>query len=368
MTKSKLSAQDIIDIIAQKAEVTKSSADEFFRTLLAVVEEGLLSDEVVKLKEFGTFKLTWNAPRKSVNVQTGEDFVIDGYYKVTFVPEKKLKDSVNEPFAYLEPFVLDAEPAESRPDEEINPLAALSEQADEIKGLLSEIQSMSRTNVSQQPADELQAEEPLPLPADEPFAAEETVPSSDSAPESSDEPRPVAVPLPASRPRRSVFLRVSMAAVAFVAAFVALYFACMPVQHWVNKVFFGYDTATYDAVHERSVAIAEQSEVNTRPCVQPVSPDTFQMVFENRFENREYLGTERLNQGSRLAHLADRYYNSPYFWVYIYEANMETIPDPDRVREGAVVRIPKMHPLLVDPDNPRAMEAALQLREKYLKK
>ena len=43
MTKSKLSAQDILDIIAQKAEVTKSSADEFFRTLLAVVEEGLLS-------------------------------------------------------------------------------------------------------------------------------------------------------------------------------------------------------------------------------------------------------------------------------------------------------------------------------------
>ena len=109
MIKEKISSQEIIDMIASKASVSKRAAEEFLKVMIASVEEGLLAGEIVKIKNFGTFKPQWNEPRKSVNVQTGDEIKIAGYYKVVFVPDTALKEQVNEPFAHLEPVELDVE-------------------------------------------------------------------------------------------------------------------------------------------------------------------------------------------------------------------------------------------------------------------
>jgi len=87
MIKEKISSQEIIDLIALKASVSKRAAEEFLKVMIASIEEALLAGEVVKIKNFGTFKLQWNEPRKSVNVQTREEIVIGGYYKVVFVTD-----------------------------------------------------------------------------------------------------------------------------------------------------------------------------------------------------------------------------------------------------------------------------------------
>ena len=103
MNKEKISSQEIIDLVASKASVSKRAAEEFLKVMIASVEEALLAGEVVKIKNFGTFKLQWNEPRKSVNIQTGEEIMLIGYYKVVFIPDAVLKEQVNEPFAHLEP-------------------------------------------------------------------------------------------------------------------------------------------------------------------------------------------------------------------------------------------------------------------------
>lgn len=153
MSKEKISSQEIIDMLASKASVSKRAAEEFLKVMISTVEEALLAGEVVKIKNFGTFKLHWNEPRKSVNVHTGEDILLAGYHKVTFVPDAILKDMVNEPFSHLEPVLLDA-PGENMvlttvseaTDEELpEPLRIFTEQANEIKNLLSEIQALSPT-------------------------------------------------------------------------------------------------------------------------------------------------------------------------------------------------------------------------------
>lgn len=146
MNKDKISSQEIIDLVSSKASVSKRAAEEFLKVMISSIEEALLAGEVVKIKNFGTFKLQWNEPRKSVNVQTKEEIMLAGYHKVSFTPDTVLKELVNEPFAHLEPVELDVEdigPIQEGTNVPLDPLRIFTEQASEIKNILDEIQALS---------------------------------------------------------------------------------------------------------------------------------------------------------------------------------------------------------------------------------
>jgi len=389
MNKDKISAQDVIDSLAAKTDLTKLQAEEFFKAFTATIEEALLANDFVKVKNFGTFKLNWVAPRKSVNIQTGEDIEIDGHYKVVFTPEKNLKELINKPFAHLESVVLDDEKIDEKPEDEINPMASLAEQAGEIKGLLSEIQSMSpekeEGKQEEKEQEEITAEEiirqldameqtfvPKEKSEDEKQIIAEKVKieitEQVSVPQENNhninviektevmkenETKTTEIYFEPERKRRTG-LWILLAVLLLLGIAVACYFLCSPVQNWVNKTIFGHETVVYEAVEEEIVFVEEV-------------PDEFSRVFDSRFDNREILTRVRVNYGSRLAFLAQRHYGSPHFWVYIYEANREIISNPNFVLIGTIVDIPRMNPMLIDPNNPRSIEAALKLSEQYLR-
>lgn len=155
MSKEKLSLQEIADQLAIRASISKRAAEDFLKIMFGTIEETLLAGHQVKIKNFGTFKLQWNEPRKSVNVNTGEEIVIDGYYKVNFVPEAALKEQINEPYAHLEPLALDddrdVEPAPVNVINETDPLRTLEQQAAEIKGILKEIMGEEKKSKTEIP-------------------------------------------------------------------------------------------------------------------------------------------------------------------------------------------------------------------------
>ncbi len=153
MSKDKISSQEMVEQIAAKLSVSKRVAEEFLKSLFAEIEESLIKGEPVKIKNLGTFKMQWNEPRKSVNVQTGEVFTIDGYNKVTFAPDADLKEAINEPYSHLESVELDGQEIPSFEIEKPNistpePLRNLTEQASEIRNLLSEINALSTPHES----------------------------------------------------------------------------------------------------------------------------------------------------------------------------------------------------------------------------
>jgi nucleoid DNA-binding protein/flagellar basal body-associated protein FliL len=131
MSNEKLSIQDLVDAIAQRTGYSKKKSDDFLRVLQTTIEEGLIKDGLVKIKGFGTFKLVWNEARKSVNVQTGKEYIIPGHNKVSFIPEAIVKDTINESSAPV-----------SRVKPPINPLEKLNEQAEEIKVIISELKDL----------------------------------------------------------------------------------------------------------------------------------------------------------------------------------------------------------------------------------
>lgn len=103
----RLSLQDLIDLLAKKQDVTKKDAEAFLRELIALISETIEQNEPVKIKDFGTFKLTKINARKSVDVNTGEAIEIAAHYKLSFVPDKVLREAVNRPFSHFESVILE---------------------------------------------------------------------------------------------------------------------------------------------------------------------------------------------------------------------------------------------------------------------
>ncbi|MFV0392361.1 MAG: HU family DNA-binding protein [Paludibacteraceae bacterium] len=156
MSKEKLSIPEVIDLMTREGNFTKKDAEEFIKVFLSTVEDALLLGENVKVKGLGTFKSQWYEARQSIDVNTGNEIIIPGYYRVIFAPELEIKHSINEPFAHLETISLPDEKnnEEHTPDKspltgegaiekkDVN-LIVLASQVEEIKGILSDINALS---------------------------------------------------------------------------------------------------------------------------------------------------------------------------------------------------------------------------------
>ena len=59
-----------------------------------------------------------------------------------------------------------------------------------------------------------------------------------------------------------------------------------------------------------------------------------------------------------LSTLSDKYYDSPWFWVYIYEENKAIINDPNNVPPGTAVVIPPAEKYGIDASDPASLKKA----------
>ena len=117
----KLSLQDLVDLLSKQAKITKKDADSFYRELFQLVLERIFDNDLVKIKDFGTFKLISVSSRESVNVNTGDKIEIPSHYKLSFIPDKVLKGLVNKPFSQFETIMLeDGVIFEASVDNEVN--------------------------------------------------------------------------------------------------------------------------------------------------------------------------------------------------------------------------------------------------------
>lgn len=109
---NRLLLSDLAGILAEKTGRERKDAEDFLREFLSVVSEGVIADKILKIKDIGTFKIIEVEGRESVHVNTGERIIIPGHYKLTFTPDKSLKELVNKPFSIFETVEVIDEPAQ----------------------------------------------------------------------------------------------------------------------------------------------------------------------------------------------------------------------------------------------------------------
>jgi nucleoid DNA-binding protein len=110
--------------LSEKYGLSLSDASDFIGAMFDVVSEELDdTDSSVKIKGFGTFKVSAVSARASVDVNTGERIIIDGRNKISFTPEVLLRDRVNRPFVQFETVVLNDGVDFSEIDDEMDELS-----------------------------------------------------------------------------------------------------------------------------------------------------------------------------------------------------------------------------------------------------
>ena len=99
----RISTRDLAELLTGQIGLDKKRAESFLDALSSYILHGIERNKVVRVMGLGTFKVVLVRERESVHIQTGERFVIPAHHKLSFVPDRDLKEQINRPFAFFEP-------------------------------------------------------------------------------------------------------------------------------------------------------------------------------------------------------------------------------------------------------------------------
>lgn len=458
----KMSMTDLRRAVMVRTGATEQEINTFHNALKEQIVEALRKDKQVKINGLGTFRLQAIAPRKSVNIATGETITIEGYNKLTFVPEVSIKELVgNNPLSDEVP-AHKPQPANKQADSAFDPIKKLGEQADEIVDILATLGQGPKAGQSVEPHPAEEAEQPTSILAEEEIhpteeaeqSIEEEQPATEEKPEESIQPtetplpvstpaieetseQPTESPLPVSTPaaeektaqipvttepqepkqaieatkqetpievevvapkqpqqaeekkepeknievvspdthqptekaqttkekkvekpkKKYHFLRDTLICVCcllllLVGGFIFLREA---LSQWVDSLNSSSSANTEVAIIPADTVIATSADTIDSVAVQTVPTE---LVYS------EFIATEQVRDGSRLAQIARRHYGPDKIdlWVYIYDANKDKLGNPNDIKVGTELQIPKLSDRQMDLTNPATQEEIQQLK------
>lgn len=372
----KLSWTELRRALASRAGVTEKVAGTFLNALAEQLKEGLRTDKQVKINGLGTFKLQAVAPRKSVNINTGEEMVIEGYNKVVFSPETGVKEMIES----NQPSDVRHQPTEG--DFPIDPIKKLGEQADEIVGLLADL--------GQDPNKEAETEEPEPVVEPEPIVEPEAVvvpepivePEPIIEPEPIVEPEPVVEPEPIKeeepqKPKKYHFLRDLLICVIVLLLLLGGGYLLIRnrLSSWLESLAQPQQPQTEQAEDTISALPSNEAETEPRSQIDMIPEgdipqqqilDEF-LAISDGIEQEEapysdLITTEEMHAGSRLTWMSKRFYGDKRYWPYLYDANRDRITNPSNIEIGTPIRVPRLTAEQLDTTNANSRAELERLR------
>lgn len=384
MADNKLNNVHLRQAIIDRTDATEREANLFLRVLVEQIIAGLQGGEQIKINGLGIFRLQEMAPRKSVNVNTGEPFIIPGYTKVVFAPEVSMREMVEKNKSVTPIVNLNADSSAAPVDEDaLSPLEKLGRQADEIVGILADLgqdprmplavgeekeSDSTEVAASATVAEEEVAVEAVAEPEEvvEEAAEEVSVPAEEPTESPTEEPvvEPIEEPVAPkeqkvskeSKKRKYHFLRDTLICVVCLLVVLAGGFLFLrgAMANWIDSLVAKREPVATDTV----VAIP------STPVVEEVAEDTAVMVeIQELPVYQQFIATEEIREGSRLTWLAYRYYGNKDLWVYIYDANKDHLGNPNEIRVGTPIRIPRLTTEQRDTTLQTTREVMLRLKE-----
>ena len=388
----KLSWSELRRALAQRANISEKDANTFLTAFNAQLLEALKTEKQVKINGLGTFKLQAVAPRKSVDVTTGSEITIEGYNKVSFVPEAGVKELIEK-----------VEAGEAV--EALEPIQKLGAQADEIVDILGDLGELPKEEKAEEPVEEAA---PVEEPKEEEPVAEEPVEEAAPVEEPKEEEpivaEPVIAEVPAEEPKeeepvaeepkeeepvteeqkeeveplivlekpakkKNYFLRALLIffIILLILCVVGYFFLRKQVCEWfdilkekVDKIeLFNKSSAPSEEVEAAAAEdglvlevpeeAAEQVAESEAPKAEvqkdqkaEAKPVATKKEEPKKAKYEELLLTEEITEGSRLAWISRKYYGHPDYWPYLYDANRDRIDNPSNVPVGTQIRVPKL--------------------------
>lgn len=210
---NKVTFPELVEQVAQYANTSKRMSELFLKELFATISQSLIDGESVKVKGIGTFKLTEVSPRKSVDVNTGEEIEIPGHKKLSFAPDKDMAEAINQPFMHFETEILDDDVTDDQlaaidagvPTEAPTEAASAEEETDDTAAAeapAAEAPAATEEEVVMPPVFVAPVEEPEP--EEEETEAEALVEPSEEVPAEEETPAEVPAQEPIDEPEEAV--------------------------------------------------------------------------------------------------------------------------------------------------------------------
>ena len=316
---NRLNIQDVAELLAERTGRKREEAERFLRLLVEAITDGVLQDQLVKVKGVGTFKLITVEARESVHVHTGDRFLIPAHYKFAYTPDKELREAVNRPFSAFET------------TEILNPV--IGEGLEEE--VLSPTAEPEKMNVEES-VEELLPDREIPLPKSEVKPEETPVKPVESVAAAQS---PVQPQMPLSEKRSAgAWLRYVTIALLLVVVAGVFYFIGR------NAAYRALQMASVSEVkQEQSIAPLEEEPVDSLQVASREEPlmesesvveESVKPVEELEKPVEEAVKKVVIHRGDRLTNIALKAYGHKLFWVYIYQHNKALITDPNNVPIG----------------------------------
>lgn len=390
----KITLPSLVALLSARTGDTKKLSEDFVKEFFSAVSELLANGEQIKIKDIGVFKTIAVEARKSVNVSTGEEYLIPSHRKVVFIPSKELAAEVNAPFEMFETVELAddvteeeleteslAEAQEMQAPQEIQEehyeykeeepveedgeeMEPLYEVKDEDMDSCASLETQNRA--AQAEETKTAAEEKAEAVTEADNAAEEkaaAVTEADNAAEAAVKAQLKTegqIVKERKRPRYRFLL--GMACGMLLAIAIIAVYALVNADQW--RMIAGYgDNTSKEAVipteyeteesipygnpidssivgevpsdESREAAVAEDKTVDEVP-TQPSDKKVYDTITKTRY----------------LTTMAKDHYGNYHLWPYIYMENSAFLGHPDRIRPGTKVVVPPLSKYGVDPNNP----------------
>lgn len=382
--------------VCEKTGMREKDVNVLLRAWLNSMKEALARGEEVHLSRLGTFWMQKTAPRKSVDVTTGEEILISESERLSFAMSAGLREQVN---AVKSPRLIAGN----------DPIRKLGEQANEIIDILADLGQEPNTSAAHTEEEPEMPEEPeIPEMPEEPESPE--IPES---PEKPEEPEKKEKHTTVEK-KRPLWVTALLTLIVFLLLllFGVLFFQRQLVK-WVDmlheKTEFtekhyspkkpasttiptttestttAQETAATQEPELKGTAIkevevhkaeaqqteakkaeAKKAEATEAVAAKPAKAEQPAKTAKDEKAWDGYIGTVKLAEGSRLALLADRYYGERELWVYIFEANRDRIKHPNDVPIGTEIRIPRLKAAYSDLSKPENRARVEQMAQEYL--
>ena len=373
----KITLQDLINSFSEKQGMNKKDAEAFVRTMIELIEEALTTEKYVKVKGFGTFKLTEVDSRESVNVNTGERIEIQGHTKVSFTPDATMKELINKPFSHFETVILNEgveledtpiEEPETMVQEEMIPETIVAEE----KPAIEEVTTIIKEPVIEKPitkeptieepiAEEPIIEETLAIETEEPqespaVEAIEETPVVEETPMIKETPAMEEVPVVVEPQPEIVETKEKSINRILWGVIVVLVLIILFGAYWM------FLRPAEDA-ETPSIPPVQEEVAIPAPVVEEVKPQedtlkTVQFIELSAEELRkervpsfadtldyQIAGTQEeytLQKGETIIRVSVKFFGTKKYWPYIVKHNMNVLPDPDNIPAGVQLKIPKL--------------------------
>lgn len=398
---TRITLTKMAQLLADKHGRNKKDYEDILKAFFLQIASALEAGDSVRVKGFGSFKLSRVQTRKSVDVSSGEDTEIPAHSRIVFVPAKDFASAVNAPFEMFETIELEENLLEDE-------LAEAEAEGNEFQVQTAQ----SEMIIEEEKMDELKSEYPAEF--DKPHDADssdknetpqdgdsydETVPSDETETPAESEPEeseisqesnsseekkeernaPIEIAPSGEYHKHSFghgFLFGCLTSVAIVLlTVVALWifnddFAdfCNSKLRHSGKVsteqLAKLEPAPESAENEIPMAEAETetkedvAEEVSQEVTQPAAESSNDEVPTQPSDAPEY---DTITKTRYLGTMAKQHYGNYHLWPYIYKENEKILGHPDRIRPGTRVVIPKLSKYGVDAKNPKDIERAKRL-------